>query len=171
MNVSGKNIESIEGIRNFPNVQNLDCSNNNITKMDFSGTIVWTDYYGNGSKLYGNPVEEFIGGNYTQYVMFNCEMGSSVTPGLGLTGANGVSSKKLRVTGDKVTYVYVQYNANLEKLDVSSCPLVSSIYNVGATGCGASNPPFRAYFPTGTFISEWGVPEGCEYIAGPPTDW
>ena len=172
MNVSGKNIESIEGIRNFPNVQNLDCSNNNITKMDFSGTKVYTDYNNNYSKLYGNPIEELIGGNYIQYVMLNCADGNKQeVPGNGLTGANGVSSKKLRVEGSAIMAVYVQYNPALEKVDISSCAKLNSIYYLGATGCGINNPPFRAYFPTGTYISDWGVPEGCEYIAGPPTDW
>ncbi len=172
MNVSGKNIESIEGIRNFPNVQNLDCSNNNITKMDFSGTKVYTDYYNNYSKLYGNPIEELIGGDYIQYVMLNCADGNtSEVPGNGLTGANGVSSKKLRLEGSAIASVYVQYNPALEKVDISSCAKLNSIYYLGATGCGINNPPFRAYFPTGTYISDWGVPDGCEYIAGPPTDW
>ena len=60
MNVSGKNIRSIDGISNFPNVTTLDCSNNLITVLDLRGTNVWSAY-GTGSKIYGNPLEEIHG--------------------------------------------------------------------------------------------------------------
>ena len=75
------------------------------------------------------------------------------------------------MTGNQIQYVYVQYNPYLEKLDISSCPKMNSVYMGGFTGCGTYNPPFRVYFPTGTYIPSYGVPANTEYIAGPPTDW
>ena len=140
MNVSGKNIRSIDGISNFPNVTTLDCSNNLITVLD---TCVQVD----------------------------CSTSNSGQPGFGLIGSDGTASKKLRVTGNQIQYVYVQYNPYLEKLDISSCPKMNSVYMGGFTGCGTYNPPFRVYFPTGTYIPSYGIPANTEYIAGPPTDW
>ena len=170
MNVSGKNIRSIDGISNFPNVTTLDCSNNLITVLDLRGTNVWSAY-GTGSKIYGNPLEEIHGGDSFTCVQVDCSTSNSGQPGFGLIGSDGTASKKLRVTGNQIQYVYVQYNPYLEKLDISSCPKMNSVYMGGFTGCGTYNPPFRVYFPTGTYIPSYGVPANTEYIAGPPTDW
>lgn len=170
MNVSGKNIRSIDGISNFPNVTTLDCSNNLITVLDLRGTNVWSAY-GTGSKIYGNPLEEIHGGDSFTCVQVDCSTSNSGQPGFGLIGSDGTASKKLRVTGNQIQYVYVQYNPYLEKLDISSCPKMNSVYMGGFTGCGTYNPPFRVYFPTGTYIPSYGIPANTEYIAGPPTDW
>ena len=168
MNVSGKNIESIEGIRNFPNVQNLDCSNNLITKMDFSDTKVWTNTSGTGSKIAGNPIEEIIGGKYINGIILNCESSNAGQAGVGLTGADGVASTKLRVSGPAITWVAIHYNPKLEKIDLSALSGFSPYSFGGSTGCAT---PFKAYFATGTDLTYVYVPAGAEYIAGPPTDW
>lgn len=168
LNVSGRNIRSLEGLSNFPGIETLDCSCNYITRMDFSGTKVYTAY-GKGSKLSGNPVEEIIGGDYITCIEVNCAQSPGGEPGLGLVAPDGTASKKLRISGDNIQYVYVQYNPYLEKLDISSCPKITGYFYGGFTGCSIYNPPFVVYFPTGADVSS--PVSGAEYIAGPPTEW
>lgn len=164
MNVSGKEIHSLEGIKNFPKVETLDCSNNYITHMDFRDTYVFTDYGDNYSNFDGNPIEEFIANKYIQYVKLQVESGRK-----GLVAPDGTASTKLRISGEKVTYVYVQYNKSLTKLDVSGTKVTNSSY-CGCTGC-AEGGRLSVYFPVGTYINSAFLPKNVDAYTGAPSEW
>lgn len=163
MNVSGKEIRSLEGIKNFSKVETLDCSNNYITHMDFSDTYVWAPYSG-GSNFDGNPIEEFIGGKYVQYVLLQCEGNRR-----GLVAPDGTASTKLRISGTSVLAVYVQYNAALTKVDLSGTGITSSSY-CGCAGC-ADGGRLSVYFPLNTYISTAFLPKNVDAYLGAPSEW
>lgn len=147
LDISGKNIESLEGIKNFTKVEKLNCMNNNIRKADFSGTYVYTDGYNQYSLLAGNPWEEIICSDYIKYVILNKDDTYN-----GLTGANGESSTSLKISGSNVWGVKVNNNAQLTVLDVTGCNQIFTSY-VEVNNCAESSTltlywPSDAYYGT-----------------------
>ena len=118
MNVSGKNIESLEGLENFSRVEQLDCSNNNIKTVDFTNTRVYESTMGGNTslKLKGNPWEEIICSRYIYYI--NLE---SDSPDASLTGSNGETSTALKISGSMIYGVKINNCPSLQILDLYEC--------------------------------------------------
>lgn len=118
LNVSGKNIESLEGLENFSRVEQLDCSNNNIKTVDFTNTRVYESTMGGNTslKLKGNPWEEIICSRYINYI--NLE---SDSPDASLTGSNGETSTVLKISGSTIYGVKINNCPSLQILDLYEC--------------------------------------------------
>lgn len=159
LDVSNMGISSLSGIEYFTNLTTLNCSNNNIRYLDLSQTKVWLPFSG-GSQISGNPLEEIIGSPSTQYIRLENR---------GLTGADGTSSSKLRISGDAINGVYLQNNPNLMKLDIYHCPNIASSY-ISVSGCAEGstlivyhNLAYPPYVPPGQNIKYENTDPGDDF--------
>lgn len=99
LNVSGKNIDSLIGIKDFLSLKELDCSNNYLEKLDVSDMINLEDLYcGSNYFLTNNP--------------------SNVDGVLNTTGTTSLA--KLFCADNDLADLDVSLNVNLEELDCSN---------------------------------------------------
>ncbi|TBN04849.1 T9SS type A sorting domain-containing protein [Hyunsoonleella flava] len=104
LNVSGENIESLEGIKAFLSLIELDCSNNYLDELDVSGMV--------------NLEELFCGSNY-----FLTNNPANVNGLLNTTGTTNLT--KLFCSDNSLSDIDVSINANLEILDCSNNEIVT----------------------------------------------
>ena len=124
LDVSGQNIESIEGIEYFPKVIILNCQNNNIKRADLSKNSIemGDSWYFEG--LCGNPLEyvHFAG---SKSIDVKLSKDNALN---GLTGANGESSTHLIVEGSNVRCVITNGNAMLTDINIYNCGALNGKY-------------------------------------------
>ncbi len=99
LNVSGENIESLEGIQAFISLAELDCSNNFLDDLDVSGMV--------------NLESLFCGSNY-----FLTNNVANINGVLNTTGT--VSLTKLFCANNNLEDLNISINTNLEELDCSN---------------------------------------------------
>ena len=99
LNVSGENIESLEGIKAFLSLRELDCSNNFLDELDVSGmTSLENLFCGSNFLLTNNP--------------------DNLTGVLNTTGTTGLT--ELFCANNNLADLDISVNVNLEKLDCSN---------------------------------------------------
>lgn len=104
LNVSGENIESLEGIKAFLSLRVLDCSNNYLDELDVSGML--------------NLEELYCGSNY-----FLTNNLANVNGVLNTTGT--ASLTKLFCPDNSLADIDISLNTNLEILDCSNNEIVA----------------------------------------------
>ena len=165
LDVSGKGIQSLEGLNHFSRVENLDCSNNNITRADFTGTYVYSASGRVGTNLSGNPWKEIVCTSYIRYLDFR-----SSSPDVCFTGSNGDVSKSLKITGaTQLQYFYISNNPSLTILDVSGCSFPYMSYGNYYFSIQGAVPDglMQLYLPTGTSSTAEALCSGVEIHEGP----
>ncbi|WP_406684090.1 T9SS type A sorting domain-containing protein [Seonamhaeicola sp. MEBiC1930] len=104
LNVSGENIESLEGIQAFISLTELDCSSNFLDELDVSGMV--------------NLESLFCGSNY-----FLTNNIANINGVLNTTGT--ASLKKLFCANNNLADLDISINPNLEELDCSNNSLTT----------------------------------------------
>lgn len=118
LNISGKNIESLEGIKGFLSLKTLDCSDNYLDELDISGMMNLESLFcGSNFLLTNNP--------------------ANVTGVLNTTGT--ISLIELYCANNNLADLDISQNINLEKLECSNNSLVvldiSSNINLTEVNC------------------------------------
>ncbi|GAA4974842.1 T9SS type A sorting domain-containing protein [Algibacter aquimarinus] len=99
LNISGKNIENLEGIKAFLSLTELDCSSNYLDELDVSGMI--------------NLENLFCGSNYF--------LTNNTANTVGLLNTSGTDSlTKLFCANNNLADLNIALNTNLEELDCSN---------------------------------------------------
>ncbi|MFD1615070.1 T9SS type A sorting domain-containing protein [Gelatiniphilus marinus] len=121
LNVSGKNIENLEGIKAFLSLIELDCSSNYLNELDVSGML--------------NLQNLFCGSNY--FLTNN----PANTNGL-LNTSGTVSLTKLFCSNNNLADLNIALNSNLEELDCSNNDLtvldISNTNNLIEVNCNSN---------------------------------
>lgn len=157
LDISGRNIESIEGIEHFQKVKTFDCRNNNIRRIDLTKNYIEKP---NGETYFtgfsGNPLEYInLGKSWVDYLKLE-----NVPPLNGLTGTNGESSTHLVIIGDYPMAVYIKNNSSLTDLNLYNCPKIYLSY-VDINGC-AEGKTLNVYVKTGE--KPWSWPSNVKLI-------
>lgn len=132
LDIHSCNISDITGIEYFTGLKTLNCRNNNIRKIDLSNTGIDITY---GCKTYidGNPLEDVKVNSASNTLSLQSKDAYNKDL-LGLTGADGSTPASIKITGEKLMYVYLQNNTSLKMINLYNCPSIP-----GTMYCGLTN--------------------------------
>ena len=131
LDVSLSNISNLSGIENFTNLLTLNCSQNNISSINFSSLTNLVDI-----NCYSNPISTLDFTGLNNFKTINCGGSSSLTSVIvaGLTGL-----ENLYCIESSLTSINLSGLNNLKSLGLNSCQIsnlnLSNLTNLEELGC------------------------------------
>lgn len=131
LNVSLSNISNLSGIENFTNLITLNCSQNNISTINFSGLTNLVDI-----NCYSNPIPSLDFTGFNNFKTISCGGYSSLTSVIvaGLTGLENLYCYEASLTSINLSGLN-----NLKSLGISSCQIsnlnLSNLTNLEELSC------------------------------------
>ena len=129
INVSGKNIRDLYGIQFFPNLEKLDCADNNLTSLDVSENTVLAELW-----CYGNQLTELDVSKNTKLKKLRCQKNQLTS----LDVSKNTELEYLAVFYNQLTSLDMSqnrkltflscYNNQLTSLNVSKNPALEELY-------------------------------------------
>ena len=116
LNISGRNISSLEGIQYFLNLTNLDCSNNNLVKLDITRVQTLQNLKCNNNKLSKLDLSQALDLNN-----LNCSNNALTSINL----SKNKSLSKLSIQNNQLDSINISSNKNLTSFNCSSNKLGS----------------------------------------------
>lgn len=152
LDVSGRKIHSLEGIKSFRNLKTLTCNTNYLKIIDIDGTNIST------LNADENALETIICGSAPVSSM-NLSL-SSYSKTKGLVDPDGNMSEALTISGNNVTMVQTVSNVALGYLNIVQCPRCS-YFTVSGCKAGMKIHINRNY---SGYINPGFLPAGAEVI-------
>lgn len=126
LDIRDGNINSLEGISGFINIQTLNISNNNITSLDLSNNPALQHFYASDNQINSLTFAETSLMQTNNGTIATIEVDNNPLSNLDVTGFSNLNT--LNISGTNITTINVTNNANLNVLKANN--VVTPLINV-----------------------------------------